>query len=115
MIRAGTLDRLIDIVALPLRTGSGFSAVVQEDINSVTTWTTVFAGIRANVKDIAGAEELLTDKVRSDRTAAFITRYTLAIKEYHFIRYRSEIWRIERIEEMGRREGLRIVATKITK
>lgn len=110
MIRAGTLDRKIDIVN-PTNTDAAGIGEVNTHVN-FATYTTV-ASVWASVRDVAGNETFTGDRTKTERSIAFIIRYTTLVNEKLMIRYNSEYYRIERIEEMGRKEGLMVVATKV--
>lgn len=114
MIKAGKLDRYIDILTLPLPAEGTYTAVNPKSVNAVNSWVNLFSGVPAQVVDIGGAENDENKRLKSERTAVFTTRFSSLIKETHFIRYDLAIWRIERLEELGRREGLNITAVKIS-
>lgn len=112
MIRAGTLDRKIEIVTpVNLDDGGIGEANTHVNVASYVTNATVWASVR----DVAGNETFTGDRTKSERSIAFIIRYTTIVNEKLLIRYNSEYYRIERIEEMGRKEGLMVVATKVVK
>lgn len=112
MIRAGTLDRRIEIVTQTV-TDDYAVGDLNVQVNNATYVT--YATLWASVRDVSGSETFKGDRTVSERSIAFIVRTITGITEKHFIRYYGEIYRIERIEEMGRREGLMIVATKLAK
>lgn len=112
MIRAGTLDRKIEIVTAVNADDSGIGEV-NTHVNSASY--TVNATVWASVRDVAGNETFTGDRTKAERTIAFIIRYSTLPTEKHFVRYNSDIYAIERIEEMGRKEGLMLVATKVSK
>ena len=112
MIRAGTLDRKIEIVNL---TNADDSGIGEANTHINVAGASVVATVWAAVRDVAGSETFNGDRTKSERTIAFIIRFTTAVSEKNFIRYASEIYRIERSEEMGRKEGLQVIATKVAK
>jgi SPP1 family predicted phage head-tail adaptor len=112
MIRAGTLDRRIEIVT---QAATDDYAVGDFNIHVNNAAYVTYATLWASVRDVSSSETFKGDRTTSERSIAFIIRTIPGVTEKHFVRYYGEIYRIERIEEMGRREGLMIVATKVAK
>jgi len=112
MIKAGTLDRRVEIIT-QVPTDDYSIGDISTQVNNAPYVT--YATLWASVRDVAGSETFKGDRTTSERSIAFVVRTITGITEKHFIRYYGEIYRIERIEEMGRREGLMLIATKVAK
>ena len=78
------------------------------------TWGTL-ATVWAQVQyRVGGGESLQSDQVFSEQRVNFIVRYSSdvsSVKPSDRINYNSDIYEIERVQEIGRNEGFRIITT----
>lgn len=99
-MRAGRLDRLITIQAAT-ETKDSFGAVTQTWADEASVW--------ANVKPLKGEEYTASDAVNARRITVFIIRHR-TVTTLHRISYNGDIYDIVSVVEIGRREGLEILA-----
>ena len=82
-----------------------------ERAESWATIATVWAEVQYKV---GGGESLQSDQVFSEQRVHFIIRYSSDVsdlKPSDRVSYKSNVYQIEGIQEIGRQEGLRIVTT----
>lgn len=101
MIQAGKLDRLILIEELTQGSPGGIGERTE-------TWTKKHA-CRAQVVPVGGAEVLKAGAERTIRVARFIIRW-VSVVETDRVVYDGLNWTILHLRELGRREGLEILA-----
>lgn len=101
-MQAGRLDRRI---------------IIQEDTptqdtygDETSTWST-FATVWANVKSKSGKEYFNSDQVVAERSRIFKIRYLPGVNEQMRISYDSNFYDIQTVSEIGRKEGMEIIAT----
>jgi head-tail adaptor len=106
MLEAGKLDRRI-IIQTPLpRTKKNSGA--EED-----AWTTFKDNVPAQVIPISASERFTSDGLHSVKVNRFRIRYLPGILPIFRLSYDGSYWRISGIAEIGRREGLDILAESI--
>lgn len=103
VIGSGRLDRLIQIQEK--------TETIDELGTAIQAWSTLDS-VRAQVIPVRGSEALGSAKINTTRANKFIIRHR-SINEEHRIRYENENWNILYIREIGRREGLEIIAEVI--
>jgi len=101
MIQAGKLDRSI-VIEEPTQGSPGGIGERAE------TWTTKHA-CRAQVISVSGNEVLKAGAERAVRVARFIVRW-VSVVETDRVVYDGLNWTILHLRELGRREGLEILA-----
>lgn len=100
-MRAGELDRLIVIQAgAPARGSNG---------EATYTWST-FATVWASYKPLRGQEYLAAQQVNAEIEAVFRIRWLASLTTAHRISWDGRLWDIQGINEIGRREGLELMA-----
>ena len=105
MLQAGKLDRQITIERATQGTQNAIGTPAQ-------TWTTVYTP-RAQVISISGAEIVKSGAERAVRLARFVVRWlNLDMKDR--VVYDGLTWNIIHLREIGRREGVEILA-QVTK
>jgi SPP1 family predicted phage head-tail adaptor len=102
-LRAGDLDRRITIER-PAAAQNGFG----EDVPS---WAEV-ATVWASKRDLTGAEYFRAASINAEITTRFRLRYLAGLTADMRIVIGSEIYVIASIAELGRREGLEIMAVR---
>lgn len=102
MINAGKLDRLISIE----RASNSSTNTIGEP---VLTWAEVYQAW-AQVIAVSGDEVLRAGKETVTRASKFIIRHTTNLSEKDRISYDSNKWDILNIREIGRHEGLEVLA-----
>jgi len=75
-----------------------------EDVETYNLLTT----LRAAVKFISGNKALNNDEIFSSQTLQFTTHYRAAVTEIMRIEFKSKLYRIISIAEIGFKEGLQI-------
>lgn len=100
-MRTGELNRRITIQ----------SATTAQDAfgTPVETWST-FAEVWARVRYKGGREGIDAGAVSARQTAEFRVRHRSGLNRQMRISYDGDIWIIEAIQEIGRREGFDILA-----
>ena len=101
-MRGGAMDRRIVIEQV-----TTVNNTFGEDVE---TWTT-FATVWCHVKPIRGQEVFQTDQTVAVQQTQFRIRYRTGIDEKMRIVYDGDTYDIISILELGRREGLDIMAT----
>lgn len=101
-MRAGKLDRTIDLQALTTTTDS-FGEPIE-------TWTT-FASPAAAVMPNRGNERFTAQQVVGDAVVTFKIRYRTDVSVLTRIVYDGRNWDVHDVREVGRREGLEIDAS----
>lgn len=105
MIKAGELDRTIVIQSFPpTRTASG---------QSKAGVATTFATVPAKFEGLNAYERFSSDAIHSINAGKFTIRYLSGLTEKMEIVHESLNWRILGIREIGRREGIEIIAEAI--
>ncbi len=100
-MRAGDLDRLITIEQ-PTESVDAYGAPTQ-------TWATL-AQVWAQVKPVRGSEYFAAQQMNARVDAVFRVRYRTDLTTKMRISYNSETYDIQGIIEIGRREGLELMA-----
>lgn len=100
-MRAGELDRKIIIE----QQASGQDSIGEPN----GSWST-FATVWASVKPVRANEIYSAQQVSPDRETRFRIRYLSGVTEKMRISYDSKYWDIRGIEEIGRRQGLDLIA-----
>lgn len=103
-MRAGQLDRRIK-VQLPVERQDGAGGATPAWDNFLTIW--------ARREPAGGGEAGGEGTVTAQRRAVFTTRWYPGIDETCRIVHDGQPWDIELVEEIGRKEGLRITATAV--
>jgi SPP1 family predicted phage head-tail adaptor len=101
-MRAGRLDRRIVIEQPVYAQGA--------DGQAVKTWL-FFAEVCAEKRDTAGREFIAADRETAALTTTFRLRWLSGVSREMRISYGGALFDIQHIAEIGRREGLEIVAT----
>lgn len=102
-MRAGNLDREITIEAVTeSRTSTG--AVTQ-------SWAT-FATVWAERRDVRASEQFKAAREMAECATVWRIRYLPGLTEKHRINDGAQYWDIDAIAEIGRREGLEILAMR---
>jgi len=96
----GNLDRRIAIEVATITNVYG---------EAVTTWTT-FASVWANYRPLRGKELIAAQQVDAQIEASFRVRWIDGLTPAHRISFDGEIWDIMATPELGRREGIDIMA-----
>lgn len=104
MIRAGRLDRKI-IIERATETISSMG-------HPSKTWST-HKERRAEVVPVSGAEAMKFEREVSSEILKFTIRYLGDLTVKDRIYYDSKYWDVEYFREIGRREGLEIIAKKV--
>lgn len=102
-MRAGALDRRITIE----RNTPTHDADSNEEVASWGTLATVWA----QAKPLRGSERFEADRENAERTVTFRIRHRTDIDEEMRIVFDGDNYDIESIAEIGRSEGLEIIAT----
>ena len=106
-MRFGTMDRRIAIKRATLTTNA-----YGERVETWATLATVWAEIQ--YKEGSGKESIQSEQIYTSQPVEFIIRYSsdvASIRPSDRVAYNSDNYQIEAIQEIGRREGLRIVTT----
>jgi SPP1 family predicted phage head-tail adaptor len=103
-MRAGLLDRLVTVESK--------SEAVDAYGQPVLTWST-FIQVRANVVQKDGLEQTSDSNRSTKRMVNFRIRYKSTITNEMRILWESNYYKIEDIKELGRREGMLIMTTKL--
>lgn len=99
-MRAGDLDRKIVIQTVTeSRSGSG----------AVTDSWSAFATVWAKVRPLSGREYLAAAQINAEVDTEFTIRWLSGVTPKMRISYDGNIYDIEHIAEIGRREGLKIL------
>ena len=102
-MRAGAMDREITIEAVTeTRTATG--AVSK-------SWAT-FATVWAERRDVRASEQFKANREMAERATVWRIRYLPGLTEKHRINDGVQIWDIDAIAEIGRRDGLEILAMR---
>jgi len=101
MIRAGRLDRKITIERKTTTTDS-IGGVVE----TWATWKTAWS----EVVPVSGREALRFNRPTASRVSKFVIRYLSGLTEKDRIVHDSQNWDVIYIREIGRREGLEVIA-----
>lgn len=102
-MRAGNLDREITIEAVTeTRTATG--AISQ-------SWAT-FATVWAERKDVRASEQFKANREMAERATVWRIRYLPGLTEKHRINDGTQTWDIDAIAELGRRDGLEVLAMR---
>jgi len=101
-MQAGQMDRRVVIESA----GSTLDTF-GESIETWSTFATVWASVRVN----GGRESFDSDQVIAEGTTTFKIRYLSGMSERMRIVYNSANYDIQSIKELGRKEGLEILAT----
>lgn len=96
-MNAGDLDRRITVQRCTEAPDS-FGQVIP-------TWSTL-AVVWAKVERNGGGEKFATDQRTSRSEAAFTIRYRAGITPKMRVLFDGEVWEIEAVDELGRRDGL---------
>ena len=105
-MQAGRLDRLIELR----------HRVLDDDPESrqkVEAWPTAYASVWAQKVDVRGREYLAAKQVNADLTTTFRIRHRTDVVTTDRIVYNGTQYSIQSIAEIGRLEGLEIMATSI--
>lgn len=103
-MRAGELDRRITLLE------------EQETLSpsgaSVRQWVPV-ASVFASFRPLPGRERYQAPQTLAVRTGTWRIRWRSGIHEVMRFRFRGELWRIDGLAEIGRKEGIEITATAL--
>jgi SPP1 family predicted phage head-tail adaptor len=105
-MRFGSMDSRVAIQRATLTVNA-----YGERAESWATIATVWAEVQYKV---GGGESIQSDQVMSKQPIHFIIRYSSDVsdlKPSDRVSYKSNVYQIEGIQEIGRQEGLRIVTT----
>lgn len=103
-MRIGDLDRRITLQReQETQTPSG--APVREWVDVATVW--------ASMRQMPGRERWQAPQALAVRTATWRIRWRSDVQETWRFLFRGEVWRIDGLAEIGRREGLEITATAL--
>lgn len=102
-MNAGRMDRKVDLMK-PTTTTDSFGQVVESFAAEVSVW--------AQKRDVTGREDVEADQVVAQVRTEWTIRWRSDILPTWRIRYGSEIYLIDGILEIGRREGMKILTTK---
>lgn len=101
-MRAGQLDRRITI--------QQFATSPDSFGQPIETWTDV-AVVWAQITAESGGESYAAEQRTAKQVVTFTVRYRAGIRpKSHRVVYDGEIYDVENVEEIGRREGLAIKA-----
>lgn len=101
MLEAGKLDRRVDILAVT--TGA-------DDMGGVTHATSVVATVWAEKHDLRGREFYAANADNAEIETRFRIRYRDDVTAENLISYDGREFEIVSVAEIGRREGLEIMA-----
>lgn len=101
MLQAGKFDRLITIE----QRSASKNASGEDDY----TWST-YASVWASKRDKSGTEYWESDQENAEVITEFIIRYNSGVKAEMRISYDSKVYDIVEILEIGRTEGMKIMA-----
>ncbi len=100
-MRAGRLDRTITIRSIT-ETPDGFGGITRTE--------TVLGTVPAEKTDLTGREYFAAAQVNAEITTRFTIRYGLTVTPLHRITCDGRDYDILHVAEIGRREGLQIMA-----
>jgi SPP1 family predicted phage head-tail adaptor len=103
-MRAGMLDRLITIQSK--------SEAVDAYGQAILTWST-FIQVRSNVVQKDGVEQTSDNNRSTKRMINFRVRYKSTITNEMRVLWENNYYKIEDIKELGRREGMLLITTKL--
>ena len=103
-MRAGMLDRLITIQSK--------SEAVDAYGQPILTWST-FIQVRSNVVQKDGVEQTSDNNRSTKRMINFTVRYKSTITNEMRVLWENNYYKIEDIKELGRREGMLLITTKL--
>lgn len=105
-MQAGRLDRRIELrhVSKSLDTASG---------QTVESWPTAYATVWASKRDVRAREYFSAQQVNAEITTVFQIRYRSDVVATDRILCDGLSYNIHSIAEIGRREGLEIMATAV--
>ena len=101
----GKLDRRISFQAK--------SDTLDANGERLAVWSTFAENVAANVAPSGGREFLRASRVFETASAVFLVRYRKDITQEHRILYEGKAYNILSTEELGRKDGLLIVAQAI--
>jgi len=104
MINAGVLDRVIEVYE---------EVTVKGEFRDNITSKKLMFSTRAGVWFLKGDEKHQYNQIYDTQTLNFILRFRDNITTKHFIKHKQDFYNIVSIEEIGRKEGLKITANKI--
>jgi len=104
-VNIGNLDRFITITVF---TQTGTEANGEKIFDDGTTFHEGFA----RIERVGGNERLEGDKITATNKVRFTIRFKEGVREEMTITYNSELYDILEIQELGRREGLWLTATR---
>jgi SPP1 family predicted phage head-tail adaptor len=105
-MRAGQLDRRVTLQSRTTVKSATTGAVSEVFTDLVTVW--------AQRTDLRGREYFAAQQINADVTAKFRIRWRSGITELHRIVDGTTTFDIANVAEIGRREGLEILATAKT-
>ena len=103
-MRAGKLDRKIIL--------QRFTETRDAYNEPVKTWATL-ATRAASYEPLSDGERFRASETAANASARFVIRYSAAVSDLNpkdRLEYESEAWEILHVKELGRREGLEILA-----
>ena len=100
-MNAGMFDRVISLYKITVTKGR-----FKDDVRTKE----IFGTARANVRYLRGSEALKMNEITEIKALQFSIRYRNDITHDTFIKYDGKMYDVQAIEEIGRREGLRITA-----
>jgi SPP1 family predicted phage head-tail adaptor len=104
-MRSGALDRLVELKHQVMTKNS----TTGEDVESFTTYATVYAGKR----DVRGREFFAAQQLNSEVSTVWQIRYRTDVMMTDRLVIDGLDYNVISIAEIGRREGLEIMATAV--
>lgn len=96
-MQAGKLDRRITLLK-PTTAQDSYGAMTEAFASDGTVW--------ANVKQVDGGESFQDDQHTAKKTLVFTIRYRSGITPSWRVQFDGEIYDLDDVAEVGRREGL---------
>ena len=103
----GKRDRRITLQRVTQTVEAGSGGVATE------AWASVYANVWACVVPVAGREVLSANRVLAGRSARFYVPFLPGITTKDRISYDGASWNISSIAEIGRRDGMEILAEAV--
>lgn len=101
-LRAKELDRVIDLLKQERTTGTKGGQNVQ--------WVSYATNVPAGVKFARGRDLLTAERQTNEQEVVFRIRYRTDLTDNCRVRYSGKVYDVESIQEIGRREGLEVLA-----
>jgi len=101
-LRAKEMDRYIDLLRLQRTRGTKGG--------ENTSWVSYATNVPAGVKFARGRDLLAAEKQTNEQEVVFRIRYRTDLTDNDRVSYSGKTYDVESIQEVGRREGLEILA-----